>query len=89
MQALQRCALTQVTALAAINLARKAVLSPGFARFPPSVVAAACLVSARRGLGLGPSWPSTLQSMTAYVPAPGSQLQQCLDMLALLGLTAA
>jgi hypothetical protein len=89
LQAIQKCALTQVTALAAINLARKAVLSPGFARFPPSVVAAACLVKARQGLGLAPSWPRTLHSMTGYTTAPGGPLQQCLELMSMLNLAAA
>lgn len=87
--AIQKCALTQVTALAAINLARKAVLSPGFARFPPSVVAAACLVKARQGLGLAPSWPRTLHSMTGYTTVPGGPLQQCLELMSMLNLAAA
>ena len=78
----------QVWALAAVNLAHKAVLSPAFVRFPPSVVAAACLLKAREGLGLAPSWPRTLQSMTAYMPAPDSQLLQCLEVMALLGMAA-
>lgn len=73
-------------AVAAVTLARKAALSPAFVRFRPSVVAAACLLKAREGLGLAPAWPRTLQAMTAYVPAPGSQLAQCLEVMALLGL---
>ena len=75
-------------ALTAVNLARKAVLSPSFVGFCPSVVAAACLLKAREGLGLAPAWPCTLQSMTAYLPAPDSPLQRCLDVLGLLGMSA-
>ncbi|KAI7837718.1 hypothetical protein COHA_008440 [Chlorella ohadii] len=86
--ALQKCQLLEVMAVAAVTLARKAALSPAFARVRPSVLAAACLLKAREGLGLSPAWPRTLQSMTAYAPAPGSPLQQCLEVMALLGLNA-
>ena len=74
--------------MAAVNLARRAALSPAFARVRPSVLAAACLLKAREGLGLAPAWPRTLQSMTAYVATPGSQLQQCLEVMGLLGMAA-
>jgi hypothetical protein len=87
-QALQKCQLLEVMAVAAVTLARKAALSPAFARVRPSVLAAACLLKAREGLGLSPAWPRTLQSMTAYAPAPGSPLQQCLEVMGLLGMTA-
>lgn len=74
--------------MAAVTLARKAALSPAFARARPSVLAAACLLKAREGLGLAPAWPRTLQSMTAYAPNPGSPLQQYLEVMSLLGLNA-
>ena len=73
--------------MAAVGLARKAALSPAFVRFRPSVVAAACLARARESLGLAPAWPRTLASMTGYLPgAAGSQLAQCLEVMALLRL---
>ena len=87
LQALHKCQLLEVMALTAVNLARKAGLSPSFVGFRPSVVAAACLLKARQGLGLAPAWPRTLQSMTAYLPSPESPLQQCLDILDLLGMS--
>ena len=74
-------------ALTAVDLARKAGLSPSFVGFRPSVVAAACLLRARQGLGLAPAWPGTLQSMTGYLPSHDSPLQQCLDVLDLMGMS--
>ena len=76
--------------MSAVDLARKAALSPAFVRFRPSVLAAACLLQAREGLGLAPAWPRTLQAMTAYSPgAPGAQLQQCLELMGMLGMARA
>ena len=89
LQALQKCQLLELMALSAVGLARRAALSPAFVRYRPSVVAAACLVRARDSLGLAPGWPRALQSMTAYLPTPESQLRQCLEVMALLGMTAA
>ena len=85
--ALQQCQLVGVMAAAATDLARKAALSPAFAAFRPSLVAAACLLRAREALGLAPAWPRALQSMTGYSPAaPAGQLRQALDLLSVLGL---
>lgn len=73
--------------MSAVNLARKAALSPAFVRFRPSVVAAACLLRAREALGLGPAWPRTLASMTGYdAGVPACQLAQCLEVMTLLRL---
>lgn len=86
--AMQQCQLAAVMAAAATGLARKAALSPAFARFRPSLVAAACLLRAREALGLAPAWPCALQGMTGYsLGAPGGQLQQCLEVMSLLGLS--
>lgn len=85
-QALEKCQLLEVMALSAVDLVRKAALSPALAGFRPSVVAAACLLSAREQLGLAPAWPRTLQSMTAYTPAAEGALKQCLEVMQLLGI---
>lgn len=79
----------QVMALSAVDLVRKASLNPALAHFRPSLVAAACLLRARQTLGLAPAWPRALQSMTAYQPGPEGQLQQCLEVMSLLGITCA
>lgn len=84
--ALEKCQLLEVMALSAVDLVRKAALSPALAAFRPSVVAAACLLSARERLGLAPAWPRTLQSMTAYTPAAEGALKQCLEVMQLLGI---
>lgn len=86
LQALEKCQLLEVMALSAVDLVRKAALSPALAAFRPSVVAAACLLSARERLGLAPAWPRTLQSMTAYTPAAEGALKQCLEVMQLLGI---
>ena len=75
----------QLVALAAVTLAGKATLSPAFSSFPPSAVAAACLVRAREGLGVAPAWPSALMTMTGYALAPDTQLRHCVEVMALLG----
>lgn len=85
-QALEKCQLLEVMALSAVDLVRKAALSPALAAFRPSVVAAACLLSARERLGLAPAWPRALQSMTAYTPAAEGALKQCLAVMQLLGI---
>eukprot|EP00887_Chlorella_sp_A99_P006645 scaffold3.g6645.t1 len=85
--ALAQCELMQLMALAAADVAGKAALSPAFARYPPSLVAAAALAKARQGLGLVPFWPTSLERMTGYVPAQEA-FATCCEMMALLGLAA-
>ncbi len=71
--------------LSAINAVTKAALSPAMTRFPPSLVAAACLVKARAAMGLTPTWPGMLAEMTGLEER---MMGQCLEMLVLLGIAS-
>ena len=84
--ALQKCQLAHVMSLTATDVVAKAALSPAFVRFDPSVVAAACLLKARQSMGLSPAWPLVLQDMTGYVPGSTMALDQCVELLQLLGI---
>lgn len=82
---MQKCQLLHVMVLSAINMVTKAALSPTMASFPPSIVAAGCLIKARAAMGLTPAWPPVLSSMTRLDPVGNTMMQQCLELLVALG----
>jgi pentatricopeptide repeat domain-containing protein 1 len=84
--AMQRCQALHMMGLTAVDGVAKAAISPAFVSFPPSVVAAACLLRARQSLGLAPAWPDALRGMTGYAAEGGDLLAQCSDMMAATGI---
>jgi hypothetical protein len=65
----QDAAALQRAAGDALQVMAQAVFAPGFLQFPPSLVAAGVLTSARRAAGVWPFWPASLAQLTG-TPAP-------------------
>jgi len=84
---LPKCQLVHVMGLSASDMVAKAAISPAFARFDPSLVAAGCLIKARESLGLAPAWPLVLQNLVEHDPMLRAKLQQCIELLQICGVT--
>jgi hypothetical protein len=65
------CVITNASGLVAI-----AAVDASFASTPPSVIAAACLSTAFKRMGM-PSWPTTLQELTEYDPENDTFVKKC------------
>lgn len=72
------CLTTNASGLVSI-----AAIDASFAAVPPSVIAAACISTAFKRMGM-PAWPTTLRELTGYDPETDVDINKCFSSLQLM-----